>query len=156
MRTIVTAAAVAAGLIAGGLANPGDAAAKDVTWATMKDWWSGRDKSVKEVAGATAVDAKKAKKLFDEGITFVDPRSDSDWQAGRIPWAQHLELHNDFNQKALKKIVKKDEPVLFYCNGPECFRSSKAARAAVKMGWDKVYYFRGGFPAWKAAGYPTE
>jgi rhodanese-related sulfurtransferase len=46
--------------------------------------------------------------------------------------------------------------VVFYCNGHACHRSSKASKLAVGWGWKKVYYYRDGFPAWKAANNPIE
>ncbi len=109
-----------------------------------------------KVAGATTVDAAAAKALFDSGALFVDPRRESEFEAGRIPDAVSLELKKKFNEESLAAELKKDEPVVFYCNGPKCLRSSKAAAKAVGWGYSKVYYFRGGFPAWKAAGYPVE
>ncbi len=109
-----------------------------------------------KVAGATTVDAAAAKALFDSGALFVDPRRESEFEAGRIPDAVSLELKKKFNEESLAAELKKDEPVVFYCNGSKCLRSSKAAAKAVGWGYSKVYYFRGGFPAWKAAGYPVE
>lgn len=108
------------------------------------------------VDGATTVDTAKAKSLFDAGALFVDVRSDKDWAAGRIPDAVHIELKKKFNETALTNEVKKDEPVVIYCNGESCLRSSQASIDAVKWGFTKVYYYRDGFPAWKAAGYPAE
>jgi rhodanese-related sulfurtransferase len=46
--------------------------------------------------------------------------------------------------------------VIFACNGPECWKSYKSASAAIAAGYKKVYWFRGGFPEWSLAGYPTE
>lgn len=121
--------------------------------------WSGAllaEKSPTEVAGATSVDAAAAKALFDKEVAFVDPRKPADWDAGRIPGAIHLDIKRSFNESALAEEVSKDEPVVFYCNGDDCMRSSKASAMAVSWGYSKVYYFRDGFPAWKAAGYPVE
>lgn len=112
--------------------------------------------SPEAVTGATTVDAKKAKELFDQGIIFVDVRKDSDWNAGRIPDAIHLDLKTIFNAENLEKEVKKTEPLVMYCNGPKCLRSSKASAKAIEWGFSKIYYFREGYPAWKAEGYPTE
>ena len=109
-----------------------------------------------EIDGATTVDAHEAKSLFDEGLLFVDTRKDSDWEAGRIPDAEHLELKTVFNEASLSEIASKDQPLVFYCNGEHCMRSSKACAKAVSWGFQNVYYFRDGFPAWKAAGYPVE
>lgn len=108
------------------------------------------------VDGATTVDTAKAKSLFDKGALFVDVRSDKDWAAGRIPDAVHIELKKVYSEATLSKELKKDEEVVIYCNGESCLRSSKASAQAVGWGFTKVYYYRDGFPAWKAAGYPTE
>lgn len=108
------------------------------------------------IDGATTVTATKAKALFDKGITFVDVRKDKDWDAGRIPDAVHINLKNGYSDESLSKAVKKDQEVVIYCNGPKCMRSSKASAMAVGWGFSKVFYFRGGLPAWKAAGYPAE
>ena len=43
------------------------------------------------VAGATTVDAAKAKSLFDKKVIFIDTRSTKDWDAGRIPAAIHMD-----------------------------------------------------------------
>lgn len=108
------------------------------------------------VPGAKTVTAAEAKGLFDQGGLFVDVRNDKDWEAGRIPDALHLDLHKGFDEAALTKAAKKEEPVVFYCNGEKCLRSSEASAKAVGWGFSKVYYFRDGFPGWKAAGYPVE
>ena len=108
------------------------------------------------VAGAKTVNASEAKALFDKGTLFVDTRSNKDWAAGRIPDAVHIELKKVFSEATLGKEAKKADPVVFYCNGVSCMRSSKATAKAVGWGYTNVYYYRLGFPDWKAAGYPTE
>ena len=112
--------------------------------------------SPEDIQGATTVDASAAKVEFDRGTAFIDTRNDSDWQAGRIADATHLDIKDNFSQDSLGVEVAKDDAVVFYCNGEKSMRSSKAAAEAVSWGYSKVYYFRDGFPAWKAAGYPVE
>ncbi len=112
--------------------------------------------SPETIPGATTVDTAKAKVLFDKGVTFVDVRKNSDWEAGRVPGAKHIELKKKLSEASLSAVVKKDQEVVLYCNGASCMRSSKASKKAVSWGFTKVYYYRGGFPAWKAAGNPVE
>lgn len=112
--------------------------------------------SPESVTGAETVDSSKAKALFDKGVLFVDVRSDKDWSAGRIPDAIHLNVKTAFNEESLLKEAKKNEEIVLYCNGESCLRSSKASAMAVGWGFSKVYYYRLGFPDWKAAGYPVE
>lgn len=45
-------------------------------------------------------------------------------------------------------------PLLFYCNGPKCPRSSRAATIAHTCGYAKVFWLRGGFEEWKQKKYP--
>ena len=108
------------------------------------------------VAGATTIDVTKAKELFDAEALFIDTRKDSDWEAGRIPGAEHLDVKKTLTQESLAEVAAKDEPMVIYCNGKKCKRSAKASAMAVEWGYQKVYYFRDGFPAWKTAGYPIE
>ncbi len=110
------------------------------------------------VAGATTVNAAEAKKLWESGAVFIDSRKQSDWEVGHIPEAVHLDRKNPavYNPEAIAEAVAKDEPVVSYCNGARCLRSSQTAADLVKMGYQKVYYFRDGFPAWSDAGYPIE
>lgn len=108
------------------------------------------------VPGATTIDVAKAKVMFDKGVVFLDARKDSDWEAGRIPGAVHLELNKTFTKENLEKAVKPTDPVVFYCNGVKCMVSPNAIKQAVEWGWKDVYFLRVGFPAWKTAGYPTE
>ncbi len=117
--------------------------------------------SPKRISGATTIQPEKARQLWEQGITFVDPRSDTDWRVGHIPNAVHIRNDpggepEELSPETLAQAVGKDEPVVFYCNGPECDRSSNSTAKAVKWGWKRVYYFRGGFPAWQDANYPVE
>jgi rhodanese-related sulfurtransferase len=117
---------------------------------------AGNKVSPTAVSGAKTVTAAEAKALFDKGVAFLDVRKDKDWNAGRIPDAIHIELKKKLNEASMSKEIKKDEEVVIYCNGESCMRSSKATAKAVSWGYSKAYYFRDGFPAWKAAGYPVE
>lgn len=112
--------------------------------------------SPEQVPGAMTVDTATARALFDQQVAFVDVRKDSDWDAGRIPGAIHLDLKGKFTEQDLSAEVKKEEPVVIYCNGSSCLRSSEASALAAGWGFGKVHYYRDGFPAWKAAGNPVE
>tara|TARA_B100000315_G_scaffold143376_2_gene132369 strand:+ start:2002 stop:2412 length:411 start_codon:yes stop_codon:yes gene_type:complete len=114
------------------------------------------DISPVEIKGATTVSVSKAKELFEKEVAFIDVRKNSDWDAGRIPGAVHIELKKVFSEAKLLEVVKKDKPVVFYCNGESCLRSSKASAKAVSWGFKNVYYFRLGFPGWKKSGFPVE
>jgi len=112
--------------------------------------------SPKFIEGAKTVDVKKAKELFDKGALFVDVRSLKAWNEGRIPDSVLLDLKKGFDKNSLGEVAKKDEPIVIYCNGHKCLRSSKASQKAVAWGYKNVYYFRDGLPSWRSAGYPIE
>ncbi len=114
------------------------------------------EEAAMNIDGATTVDAAKAKELFDQGALFVDPRRETEYEAGRIPDAVSLELKSVFSEAALAEHAKPDDAVVFYCNGPKCPRSAKCSELAVSWGYKQVFYFRDGFPAWQDAGYPVE
>ena len=44
---------------------------------------------------------------------------------------------------------------MFFCNGPECWKSYKAAEQAKKMGFAKVYWLRSGMPEWRVKNLPV-
>ncbi|GFO75335.1 adenylate cyclase [Bathymodiolus platifrons methanotrophic gill symbiont] len=109
-----------------------------------------------QVDGATTVSTKRAKILMNQGVIFIDVRRVTDFQTSRIQWAEHLDLKLDLTEESLLSVVKKNQPVVFYCNGDMCQRSAIASKKAVAWGWTKVFYYRGGFPDWKNAGLPLE
>ena len=108
------------------------------------------------VPGATTVTVEEAAALFDAGVVFVDVRKPSDYEAGRIPGAVHLDSTSAFTEAALEAVVGKEEKVVIYCNGESCLRSSEASALAVGWGFTQVFYLRDGYPAWDAAGLPVE
>ena len=83
---------------------------------------------------------------------------------GHVPRAAHLVFREDFcgqdrclvfDEVNLAAAAKRDAEVVVYCGGPKCLLSSKSCARAVSWGFERVYYFRDGFPAWKAAGLPV-
>jgi rhodanese-related sulfurtransferase len=103
-----------------------------------------------EVKGATTIDVATAKALFDQGVPFVDTRGPNRWAESHIPGAVGLPFSSEAE---LSKIVSKDQDVVIYGYGYGG-RPSPVAEA-VFWGYKKVYYFRDGFSAWDAAGYPV-
>jgi rhodanese-related sulfurtransferase len=119
------------------------------------------------LAGATVVTAEKAKSLMDGGAPMIDARVANEYAeahikgAKNVPYKEKSAKAADFDAKQdsfdLAKLpADKNAPIIFQCNGAECWKSYKAAHEAMKAGYKKVYWFRGGFPEWKAKGYPVE
>lgn len=108
------------------------------------------------VAGAKTVNATEAKALYDKKTMFLDARNNSDWEAGRIAGAVHLELKSALTKESLAKHAKPGDPIVFYCNGPKCMVSANAIEKVKPWGYTQLFYMRDGLPAWKAANYPVE
>jgi rhodanese-related sulfurtransferase len=105
-----------------------------------------------EVEGATTIDAAQAKALVDAGVAVVDVRWD--WSTGHLAGALNLDVYTEFTEENLSASVAKDEKVVMYGRGVGPHTARACARAA-SWGFEKIYYFREGFIAWKAAGYPV-
>ena len=46
--------------------------------------------------------------------------------------------------------------LVFFCLGAQCWLSYNAALRAAALGYENIYWYRGGITAWKAAELPTE
>lgn len=88
-------------------------------------------------------------------ILLIDSRIKADRKQGYIEGSISLP-DIDTNCKSLAKIIpKKNNAVLFYCNGVKCGRSVTASKIALKCGYTTVYWFRGGYAEWQAKKYPS-
>ena len=56
----------------------------------------------------------------------------------------------------LAKLPDKNKDIVVFCNSGTCWKSYKAAIALAKAGYTKVYWYRNGFPDWKARKLPVE
>jgi rhodanese-related sulfurtransferase len=119
-----------------------------------------------QLPGATVVTASQAQQLITKGAVVVDTRNEKEYGSKHIPGAVFVPYH----EKSLKDVVYESslddftavsrldaaKPTIFHCNGPECWKSYKASRAALARGFKQVYWFRGGLPEWEAAGLPLD
>ncbi|GKT11202.1 MAG: adenylate cyclase [Thiomicrorhabdus sp.] len=110
------------------------------------------------VDGATTIDTAQAKAMWLDGVAFFDPRSLSDWNQGHIPKAININRTDPaaYTRAAIESALKKDQPVVIYCNGVGCMKSARTAAELVSLGYSKVFYYREGFPEWSFAGHPVE
>jgi rhodanese-related sulfurtransferase len=51
-------------------------------------------------------------------------------------------------------VPDKSTPLVVYCDGPECWDSYNAVLRLSALGYEKLYWYRGGLPAWREAGLP--
>jgi rhodanese-related sulfurtransferase len=112
--------------------------------------------SPEQVEGTLTVDLAEAKRLHEAGVTFIDVRNPRLYARRHIPGAVHLDLKDRYTEETLAEVVDKAEPFVVYCSGVTCSRSYRAAARAVKWGYTRVYYFRGGVVDWRDAGLPLD
>lgn len=119
------------------------------------------------LAGATLISADQAKDLQSKGATVVDTRVANEYAEAHIkgaisvPYKEKSAKAADFDASQdsfdLGKLPgDKNAAIVMYCNAGECWKSYKASAVAIKAGYKKIHWFRGGFPEWKGKGYPTE
>ena len=117
--------------------------------------------------GANVVTAEQVKKLMGQSVPLFDVRPAAQYREAHIPGAvnvtyvmnspKEVDFDDTVDSFDLTKLPKdKNAPMIFQCNGAECWYSYKAARYMVKRGYTKIYWFRTGLPAWKAAGYAVQ
>ena len=120
----------------------------------------------KALPGATVVTLPEVKALVDNGAVLVDTRIAEEYKDKHIPGARWL----PYGEKSLKDVafdahvdsfpglakLDREQNIVFQCNGPECWKSYKASKAAIAAGYKHVYWFRGGMPEWETAGERTE
>jgi rhodanese-related sulfurtransferase len=104
------------------------------------------------------IDSVAAKKLFDDGVVFLDARIDEEFKAGHIP--QAFQLNSSlFNTPAAADAMKSldpAQPVVIYCGGGDCDASKNLAILLQGAGYTKLHIIEQGFPEWVAKGFPVE
>jgi rhodanese-related sulfurtransferase len=117
--------------------------------------------------GTQLVTAEEARQLALRGVLLFDGRTEEEFRTGRPAGARWLpyvekstkEADYDANLDALdvgKLPTDKNQEIMFSCGGPECWKSYKSAVRALKEGYKKVYWFRGGIKEWQDAKLPLD
>ncbi|TFZ00992.1 hypothetical protein EZ313_19335 [Ramlibacter henchirensis] len=113
--------------------------------------------------GANVVDAADVAQLLQRGGIYVDTRTEAEFKVGHVPGAvlvpyleksaKEADFDGSQDKFDLARLVpNRDAELIFACNGPECWKSFKASKAALNAGYRKVHWFRGGFPEWRSSG----
>jgi rhodanese-related sulfurtransferase len=82
----------------------------------------------------------------------LDVRMESEWQAGHVPGAVHVE-NGDLAwlpEEALNARLPRQGPVVVHCAHGD--RSTAAASVLRRRGYHNLAHLEGGFAAWAAAG----
>jgi len=109
-----------------------------------------------KIPGVTKIFAEDVFDLHEKtpGLLIIDARITGDRKHGYIEGSVNLP-DIETNCDTLAKIIpEKNTPILFYCNGVKCGRSVNSSKIALKCGYTKIYWFRGGFEEWKLKNMP--
>jgi tetratricopeptide (TPR) repeat protein len=129
-------------------------------------WYSRVNKSGSgvEVEGATPIGIEQAKKLYDEGVPFIDVSRIG--VQGKIRGAHNLPMGigNEmgpaaFNEIRLKEIASESGGMVIYHPNGSPSRIGAIADSsaeAAEYGFRKVYYLQDSLDDWEKAGYPLE
>lgn len=104
------------------------------------------------------ISVARAFELWDEGMPFIDARTDAERVVGTVEGAIHLETKDFIGIRADQVLAQIDPafPVVIFCAGGECDASENVAQRLIGRGYVEVYIMHEGFGAWEAAGHPTE
>ena len=99
------------------------------------------------IEGATIVSAEEMidMLLTTPDLIVIDSRKKTEFIKGHIEGAINI-LNTELTQEALALIVTdKSTPLLFYCNGVRCLRSTDSITRASGWGYTNIFWFRGGW-----------
>jgi len=119
-----------------------------------------------DLTGVTRVSAKQAYDMSQKGARLIDVRTEREYSTKHargsvlIPYGEKSLKALDFDSKldsfgGIAKVDNKAQPIIFFCNGAECWKSYKASKVARESGFTSVYWLRGGMPEWTAENLPT-
>ncbi|MBI4791068.1 MAG: MBL fold metallo-hydrolase [Chloroflexi bacterium] len=111
--------------------------------------WENEGLPVTRVPLMSVADLHGARERGDS-TRVLDVRQDSEWQAGHLPHAMHVE---GGRLPAIELPMPNAEPIVVHCAHGD--RSTVATSILERRGFGNVRLLDGGFSAWQAAGYPV-
>jgi rhodanese-related sulfurtransferase len=97
----------------------------------------------------------RAMMASDRGLAVFNTMSEIECLDHRIPGTNCLSCE-EIEHSASGLPADKNRSIVLYCESEGCYRSCRAADAAIRYGYKEVYILAGGMPEWKQAGYPLE
>ncbi len=94
------------------------------------------------------IDSKKAKRLYDEGVLFMDARPERLYKKGTIEGAVNVPV-TKFEKYQNMIPQDKTRPLVSFCQGFKCAKSHQLANKLRDLGYAKVVVYAGGYPEWK-------
>lgn len=115
-----------------------------------------------KIPGGQVITTKGLLPLLQQGVPVLvfDVLGSGQTLPNAMPlsWAAQPGSFDDPVQQQLGQVLQQaargrtDLPMVFYCQGPQCWMSYNAALRAIKLGYRNVLWYRGGTEAWQRAG----
>ena len=118
--------------------------------------WAEKPLAPEKIPGTILVGAEETVELIvnTPNLLIIDSRKEVEHLKGHVQGSISL-LDTEMTLEQLSKFAPdKSTPLLFYCNGERCLRSSRAAIKAQDWGYKLIYWFRGGWNEWLEKGMP--
>ncbi len=118
----------------------------DTTWGIIQPLTVRKD--------VRTVDEIEVNEFLEKGLPIIDARTPDFYAVSTIPGAKNIP-HNEIIERMGE--LNRDQPAIFFCNGPQCPQSPDAIRNLLEAGYppDKMLYYRGGMHDWITMGLPV-
>ncbi|MFA5476696.1 MAG: rhodanese-like domain-containing protein [Bacteroidales bacterium] len=119
----------------------------DTTW--------GKIQAMQVDENVRTVDEIEVNQFLETNQQVIDGRTADFYNKSTIPGAKNIP-HNEITQRMGE--LDRNQPAIFFCNGPQCPQSPTAIRNLLEAGYppDKILYYRGGMHDWVTLGLPVE
>lgn len=110
------------------------------------------------IPGVTTVNTEELVTLLTEHSrpVLIDSRKEDEYAKGHIEGAINL-LDTTMTPESLADhVMSHNTPLIFYCNGERCLRSSNAVNKALQWGYRNIFWFRGGWVEWRRMRLPVD
>ncbi len=122
--------------------------------------WSHRGFSSERQGNISEVPLEEAVLRFlSQEASFLDARSEADYQEGHIKGALNLPVHGSIFGKRLQEFslaVDREKELIVYCDGIDCFLGLELASILKGLGYRDVKVLINGWTQWMMAGMPFE
>ncbi len=108
------------------------------------------------VSGVSEITVKKARKMITDGdeFTLIDSRPVRQYARSHLPSAMSIPSC-EMKENIDLLPEKKEQLLVFYCEGPTCGMSTMASATAAHAGYKNIRVMLAGVEGWTKAGYPT-
>lgn len=118
----------------------------DVTWGTIQP--------MQVAEGVHTIGEVELLVHLEKGWPVIDSRTADFFITSTIPGARNIPYPE---AEARIDELDREQPTIFFCNGPQCGQSPTAIHTLLEAGFpaDKILYYRGGLHDWLTLGLPV-